>query len=159
MCLFIVHRPLRRKLFKPKPKPARTVEAKKKRDTEKYPLREPCADESCKRKCCNKMSQERREVIYKQFWAMRYDERRAWIFANVESKDPKRLVANQTTDRSRKWSRFYHLPNEDGAQQKVCQTFFLATLGYKSSQIVKGILWDFFIFTLEQIIVLNEYCT
>ena len=24
---------------------------------------------------------------------------------------------------------------------------------------VKGILWDFFIFTLEQIIVLNKYCT
>ena len=23
----------------------------------------------------------------------------------------------------------------------------------------KGILWDFFIFTLEQIIVLNKYCT
>ena len=132
---FADHRPLRRKLFKAKRKPARTTEEKKTRDAEKYPLLEPCTI-SCRRKCIDKIPQDRREAIYKQFWEMTYDERRAWIFSHVEVKTTKRQVLQQTSERNRTCSRFYHLPNEGGEEQFVCLTFFLHTLGYKSAKII-----------------------
>ena len=41
----------------------------------------------------------------------------------------------------------------------LCLILFGLSTKDASSNLLKGILWDFFIFALQQIIVLNKYCT
>ena len=76
---------------------------------------------------------------------------------------PKSLI--RLVYQTQAWSIFYkerYKPHLQFNQNRSCNNSFrveicdrLQTLFYK----LKGILCDFFIFTLEQIIVLNTYCT
>ncbi|XP_072041154.1 uncharacterized protein [Amphiura filiformis] len=128
-------RPLRRKLFKQKRKPARTPEARKERDSQKYPLLDPCPP-TCKRHCIQKINQERRKAIHSQFWEMDYNKRRDWIYTHINQEEPKRRVLHPASHMTREVSRYYHMPDSEGNDKMVCAVFFRHTLGYKHNKII-----------------------
>lgn len=109
------------------------------RDKDKYPLLDPCPP-SCRRKCLEKISEERRKAIHSQFWNMDYNARRQWIFSNIRVGEPQRRILEPSSHITRSSTRFYHLPDSEGADQFVCLTFFLHTIGYKNAKIVNHTL-------------------
>lgn len=70
-----------------------------------------------------------------EFWNKTYDERKAAMWSLL-NRSP---TALQNSNRN--WYVTYHLLNEDGKKEKVCKTFFLATLGYpKTSSVIQTLL-------------------
>ena len=137
--LCVTFRPLRRKLFKPKRKTARTPEARKERDLDKYPLLDPCPP-TCKRHCLEKISQERRKEIHSQYWDLNYDRRRGWIFSHVKTVEPNRRVLHPASHVTCNFTRVYTLPDSEGNEQSVCAVFFRHTLGYQHNKVINNCL-------------------
>ena len=91
---------------------------------------------SCNKKCITKITEERRKEIHRQFWDEDYAARGAWIFTHVKAHEPTRPNRFWMVDNTRKNTRVYVLPDNDGKETFVCKTFFLRTLGYKSDKII-----------------------
>lgn len=119
-------------------------------------LKEPCKN-TCRLKCVNKISKDMRLSIFSEYWALGdVNRQRDFImrFVDFKNKNRQRLRrsqdvqvpvdtsdednANVGDDSRRKMSYFYHLSSEEGNREKVCQTFFLNTLGI-SHQVVKTV--------------------
>lgn len=96
---------------------------------QKHPLGEHC---SCKMKCIEKIDEERRETIHKEYWNLDYNEQKAWIFHKIELGAKK---IKNSSDRQPNTS--YTFPNKNGENMKVCHKFFMATLGLTSDKIIK----------------------
>lgn len=86
---------------------------------------------TCKRKCNDKISQDRREAIHTQFWELEEKERKVYVLGHIN----KSTVGRRTTeDKSRRGKKFtYNLRTADGKRKIVCKKIFLATLGYKKN--------------------------
>ena len=100
-----------------------------------YKLLPPC---NCKRKCLEKIDEPRRKQIFDDFWKMPYNERKSWIFHNVEV-TPTNRHRPRTNESSRNRTMTYHFVNGDGLKQQVCQLFFLRTLGYSTNTVLRVI--------------------
>lgn len=118
-------------------KRVRTDEDKHSRNVEKYGLKAPC---SCRKKCFEKILQDRRQTVHGQFWSMRYESRRSFIHSHIKVQPKSRSRPRSQGDVSRNYSRFYKLPNADGQDVFVCKLFFLGTLGYTSDKIITSTL-------------------
>lgn len=93
---------------------------------------EPCSAEKCKKKCTNKVSEDRRISINEQFWKLQWLERRSFILNNCERLEVKRRTT-QKENSMRNHSFKYFFKGGDGTKVAVCKIFFLTTLGYKRS--------------------------
>ena len=69
---------------------------------------------------------------------MDFENRRAWLFAKTKSSAVKRIrLRGETREQSRSCSIAYFFSNDNGDDIKVCQKFFLSTLGYSSNTVIK----------------------
>ena len=89
---------------------------------------------NCKMKCVDRVSETRRNEIHVAFWEMETrDERIAWIHGRIqvtEVNSHKVKAAASIVEKNRKVSRIYRF-RVNSKDEKVCQSFFLRTLGYK----------------------------
>ena len=105
---------------------------------EKYPILPPC---SCKKKCIERIPEEIRDTIHKNFWLMEStDERRLWMCGNIKVQPKKStkipsMVPSVNSIKNRQVTRSYFLSN-NGVSEEVCKVMFLHTLGYKHDTIL-----------------------
>lgn len=92
-----------------------------------HTVREPC-NNSCKKKCTAKISQDMRIKINSQFWSMNKHDQRSFIIGMVQKVGVKRKTVG--SDSKRKFTNNYFLKDENGQSWGVCRTFLLTTLGY-----------------------------
>lgn len=115
------------KIARLKGSPYVSTVAKKKPEVEGRKLKPPC---SCKSKCYEKVPEEKRLQIFKQFWKKcnSWDQRRQFIAHSVTKKQKNimKTAGNLETDR-RKFSYIYRLII-DSKSEKVCRVMFLNTL-------------------------------
>ena len=99
----------------------------------KHPVLGIC---SCKRMCYTTINPVRQGDINKQYWVENFDMQRQWIFNSVKEGEVKRKIVKDENSRkkNRDCSREYSLPIEDGVYKRVCQKFYLNTLGYTSDK-------------------------
>ncbi|KAJ8346822.1 hypothetical protein SKAU_G00282230 [Synaphobranchus kaupii] len=87
----------------------------------------PCG-ETCRKKCPEKISEERQSVVHRTYWTMTYMEKWTFIFTMVSQRAIKRHTAPVPSRRGE--SLVYHLTDDLGRPQDICKAFFLTTLGY-----------------------------
>lgn len=103
------------------PRQKNKILSKRQRNQDKHDIQPPCGD-PCKRKCVQKISQERRETMQKQFWLMEENERKMFVLGHVN----KSKVSRRTTEEEPKRGNtfIYHLTSTEGDRLVVCKTFF-----------------------------------
>ncbi|KAH9643380.1 hypothetical protein HF086_015494 [Spodoptera exigua] len=110
--------------------PAQRKETKRLKDMEsKYQLKPGCND-SCKKKCHTKFTEESRKNINHHFRNMSWKEQKYFIINNTSKEEPKRKTVTENRKLPRNVSVLYFLSNETGSKVNVCKVFFLETLGY-----------------------------
>ncbi|KAJ8349295.1 hypothetical protein SKAU_G00244250 [Synaphobranchus kaupii] len=98
--------------------------------TPRPPLREACGSK-CRKKCSEKFSEERRRMIWGQFWSLTYAEKRAFIFHTVDKAPTATThVCGEQRPSRRARSLVYRLVDDHHVPQRVCKLFYLSTLGY-----------------------------
>ncbi|XP_033121771.1 uncharacterized protein LOC117120797, partial [Anneissia japonica] len=85
----------------------------------------------CKKKCTEKISKDQREGINQEYWMLSKEQQRVWLLSHAEATVPKRTNPNATNPRKHTYT--YSLMSEDYGNVQVCRTFFLTTLGFKST--------------------------
>ena len=81
-----------------------------------------------------------REDIHSKYWELPYAKQRDWLFAKTTSKNPDRIrIRGDVRQRKRSYTIHYSLPNK-GEDLKVCQRFFLSTLGYSGDSVIKALV-------------------
>ena len=93
---------------------------------QKHTLRAGCG-ENCKKQCMHRFSTSMRQQINAQYWQMSWKEQRIFITSTVKRKTPK-SHKHTNSIRQRKNVFTFNLAN-----QSVCRTFYLTTLGYKKT--------------------------
>ena len=94
--------------------PARTHEQQRIENMRKHPLREPC---SCHFDCRRLISEARRKEVWAEFWSHHLEPRKAFTRSLIDDMGPGKNLR-------------YHLLDQAGNLQWVCQTMFAHTLGY-----------------------------
>ena len=99
----------------------------------------PCGPK-CRKKCWDKISEERRKEVFHTYWIMTYTEKRSFIFHMVSQGQTARLTS--TGPSRRRKSLAYHITDDLGKPQDVCKTFFLTTLGYhlKNDRLINTVI-------------------
>uniref|UniRef100_A0A8D8VJJ1 Uncharacterized protein n=1 Tax=Cacopsylla melanoneura TaxID=428564 RepID=A0A8D8VJJ1_9HEMI len=88
-------------------------------------LKPPCL-ESCRLRCFEKFTHERRQTIFSEFWALgNIEQQRIYIAQNFGQVLPK---VRRSPENKRNLNTAYALTNENGEKERVCQTFFMNTL-------------------------------
>lgn len=105
----------------------------------KHPLLPACKD-TCKRRCTQHISEDRRKSIYKEYWSLSWVDQRKFLLKMCTWKPVKRRRTLAEISR-RKVTFYYKLTNDRGRRIDVCKVFFLATLGYSKNN-------DSIVFTL-----------
>ena len=113
-------------------KKSRKRKSKRKSFADSHPLQPPCG---CKRKGFDKVSDEKREIIYKQYCAMNKKLQKEFLFQRVQSIPKKRSRIRENPKKKRNNSRIYSL-NVNSNDIAVCSKFFLGTLGYKKDNVI-----------------------
>lgn len=106
---------------------AERKEIKRRRISNEHPVKESCS-ENCIYKCSSKISNNRQMEINKQFWNLTTIERKTFVMNSVSKKPVERRTCGPDSRRS--FTNEYNLKTTDGTTERVCKTFFLATLGY-----------------------------
>ncbi|KAK6181875.1 hypothetical protein SNE40_009653 [Patella caerulea] len=111
---------------------------KRKNDYKNEKQGSECAP-TCKTCCSTHLPLNRRTEIRQKYWAMKYDERRKWLFHCIERHEKKRVT---TKDSRRHMTYIYRLKDDTGKWQNVCKSFFLTTLGYypKNDKIITTVM-------------------
>jgi hypothetical protein len=92
----------------------------------------PASHQRCRKKCHDKFTEIERKNIHEHFWGMGYIARRAWLSRKVINCP--RMPGNESR---RKPNRMYFLNNSEAlVGTRVCQSFFLRTLGYSSDRVI-----------------------
>ncbi|CAG9773506.1 unnamed protein product [Ceutorhynchus assimilis] len=111
----------------------------RKRKRQKHSFVKENCGEKCKKKCVQKISAQRQEVINREFWDMTEKERRAFILHKTSTTGVKRRSQPVTAEGSRRnKSVSYYLPDETGNNQQVCKKFILATTSIVPKQDNRG---------------------
>lgn len=111
---------------KPKQKLCDKIKLATDRKRNKYTVKEQC---SCKKKCPQKITFDRQNVINKKFWELDYIAQKIYIRSQSTVSTPKTTKHPSAARLAVK----YFLRTETGQNQEVCQNFFLATLGFKQN--------------------------
>ncbi|KAJ8721081.1 hypothetical protein PYW08_006846 [Mythimna loreyi] len=115
------------KIARLKGSPYHSTVAKKKPDVEGRMLKPPC---SCKAKCYTKISHEKRELIFNQFWknCRNWDQRRQFIVSNVKKDRKRNMKTSGDLELDRRKFSYNYSFTVDGSKEKVCKVMFLNTL-------------------------------
>jgi hypothetical protein len=92
------------------------------KEHEKQPITDSCSEANCRRKCTSKIPKERREVIWKSYWSLDYNQRKTWLFHNVERAEKVKPTTGAHVSR-RNLTFTYKLKDSEGQKQSVCKTF------------------------------------
>lgn len=102
----------------------------------KHPLLDPC---NCKKRCAQRISEDERQRLHDDFWNIDRHSQRIWLSSHVTEETAKRKCEGS----KRNYTRVYHLQDNvdsTGETFKVCQKFFLGTLGYKHESVLHHML-------------------
>nr|CAH7725895.1 unnamed protein product [Callosobruchus chinensis] len=90
-----------------------------------------CNSNTCPFKCTNKISEEKQTNINSQYWKLSKKEQRLFVSSCIQQISK---IRNTTNTESRRQNTYrYYLKNSGGIDTIVCETFFLATLGYNKN--------------------------
>ncbi|CAG9773648.1 unnamed protein product [Ceutorhynchus assimilis] len=105
----------------------------------KHKVLEGCV-ETCRKKCRQNITDDRRIDINKQFWKMNRHDQKNFVMGCIVTSGIKRKTVGEDSRRSS--SNKYYLKNEEGQSICICKTFFFTTLGYKKSndKIIESIM-------------------
>ncbi|XP_047521302.1 uncharacterized protein LOC125060441 [Pieris napi] len=97
----------------------------------------PC---QCRKKCFDKLSEGKRQKIFKSFWNLGNREKQWMFIASLVKKQNKRRVYTDTTSR-RKYTLKYSLPVDHGEDNyvDVCKKHFLSTISVSDQVINKAL--------------------
>ena len=98
-----------------------------------HEVREAC---KCKKRCIERVKEERRSAINSCVWELSFNDRRKWIYSNIRQIPKKRCMIEDGNESRRTYSRYYFMSLGDGNEVSVCKTFFLNTLGYSCDSII-----------------------
>ena len=105
---------------------------------ERHPLLPPCR---CRMLCAERIDPETRQGIHKMFWSLTWEGRQSFLDKYVEythcAPDSKHKRPRQNIIHRKQRGKF-HLPNDDGDKEKVCQRMFLRTLGSRTDALLCG---------------------
>ncbi|XP_077417655.1 uncharacterized protein LOC144048992 isoform X2 [Vanacampus margaritifer] len=110
---------------------------------EKNPLALP--RHLCRHKCSQRVSEEERRAIFRQFWDLgNFELQNAFICASVKLLDirrrrPRRQERDETRPKNRTYSRKYSLSAGRADAAEVCKTFFLATLCISNGRVDRAL--------------------
>uniref|UniRef100_A0A8D9EDC2 Uncharacterized protein n=1 Tax=Cacopsylla melanoneura TaxID=428564 RepID=A0A8D9EDC2_9HEMI len=91
----------------------------------------PCA-ESCKFRCFEKITKERRQAIFREFWDLgNLEDQRFFIAINLDQVIPTYRYSKS----KRAFNHAYHLTNTVGEKERVCREFFRNTLDISTKMI------------------------
>lgn len=98
----------------------------------------PC---KCKFNCRDKITEERRQTIFKLYREMVYELRFNWMLQYITRNPVKRRTAQTKHDEHhvKEFTLQYYLPTVDGVV-KVCKTLFLHTLGYSTDKTLRKLM-------------------
>ena len=122
-------------LKKSKKKRLRKMEERLERDKSKHQMLPPC---SCKSLCIERIPGPERKVIHVDFWKLSYDERTLFMHSRITRESVKRHRKNTKRGKER-GATFSYSFFAYGEDRKICQSFFLSTLGYKSNRVLMTI--------------------
>lgn len=94
---------------------------------------EPC-DESCKKKCFEKVNEEERRAFFQEYWSCP-DQHSKWEFIAREVKRIPKKTGQDNETSKRNFSREYLLRINKMKTVKVCKVMFLSTLGISDSAV------------------------
>ena len=103
---------------------------------ETHPLQPSC---TCKRKCVEKINNNRRKSIHVQFCSMNRSLQEEFIFQRVNVVPKRRSRTRGSPKKQRNNTRIYTFV-EQGENIQVCSKFFLGTLGYKKDNVISSLL-------------------
>ncbi|XP_059176088.1 uncharacterized protein LOC131955823 [Physella acuta] len=93
-----------------------------------------------RRKCIEKISEERRHAIHHMFWALHsYKERKRWLMKYVEKTPSKSKLSLAPLPHKKHISKKYYFPDGFGRTVEVCRLFFIHTLGFRWDSVVDTI--------------------
>lgn len=94
-----------------------------------------------RRKCIEKISEERRHAIHQMFWDFHsYKERKQWLMKYVEKIPSKnKLLSLAPLQHKKHISKKYYFPNGSSGTVEVCRLFFIHTLGFRWDSVVDTI--------------------
>lgn len=128
--------PVKERNLRKKP---RTSEERLIAKRQKHPLLSPCA-ENCRKKCRTLFTEEERYKIHDEFWNMHHDTQRQWLLARICKMPVQRKRPSTLASAEKSFSLVYTFLNNSANEIKVCQTFFIQTLGYSSNRIIVELL-------------------
>lgn len=110
-------------------KQRRTFAEQQPYNQQKHTLLSGCKD-NCRQKCCQKFTDEVRQVINNNFWKLTFGERRLWLDSHILI-SPVKSRKTAKTEHTRNHTIQYSLPLSS-TKENVCKTMFLRTLGLKT---------------------------
>ena len=123
-----------------KKKNLKTSKEKCDRDRSSHPILPVNCGKNCTSEC-NSFTEEQRIKLWEEYWGMDYNRRCAWLSLNVKTESIKRRtvpILQENNHYKRKDTHSYYFPADGDAsnKKKVCQRFFLSTLGYTSNSVL-----------------------
>ncbi|KAF0690079.1 Uncharacterized protein FWK35_00037667, partial [Aphis craccivora] len=97
----------------------------------KHTILPGCEHDKCRNKCTQKITENRRIEINKQYWEMNWSERKSYILNTCERFDVKSHKNNENCKRLNSLKLFLY--DEFDVRMQVCKPFFLTTLGFKKT--------------------------
>ena len=91
----------------------------------KNPVLPGCNPIKCQRKCQTQITSIRQKTINRDFWNKAYNDRRKWISVSCSRRK------QELSSPKRRQNILYSLRNSAGDNVRVCQHFFLSTIGRK----------------------------
>ena len=91
----------------------------------------PPAHNKCRRKCDEKFTEDERKQINEEFWRKDYNDRKTWMAHMVREHGQCKEIGKRVNR-----NYFLNIPGQM-IETAVCQTFFLATLGYTSNRVIQ----------------------
>ena len=106
------------------------------RDRKRHPFLPPC---NCSRECVQCVNELERKRIHSIFWTKDYNERKCYMFSRIKpvAVSRRRKVTNGEKIRKKTYQ---YTVEVDGIGVKVCQVFFLRTLGFKSHRVLLTVM-------------------
>ncbi|XP_019741275.1 uncharacterized protein LOC109525301 [Hippocampus comes] len=106
----------------------------------------PLSRHLCRHKCAENVSEEERQVIFRNFWDMgNFDLQNAFICAsvklvNIQRRRPQHQQRAAGESKNRTYSRIYSFTTSQSGYVEVCKTFFLTTLCVSNGRVYRALL-------------------
>ena len=99
----------------------------------------PCGP-TCRKKCWDRIPEDRRKELFQSYWNITYMEKRSFIFHTVSQQETKRQTSAGPSKRKKSLS--YQFIDNLGQAQDVCKTFYLTTIGYhpKNDRLIQTVI-------------------